>query len=89
MLFRSSGAANFAITLPVNAAKNGLMTCGYVVKADGKIYGILGRTAVNSNSLTLWTVEKEIKALDKDSPMGAGQWLSSNVIYITGTYQTV
>ena len=85
----ASGASNFAITLPVNAAKNGLMTCGYVVKSDGKLYGILGKTAANSNVLTLWTMEKEIKALDKDSPMGAGQWSTSSAIYLTGTYQTV
>ena len=85
----TSGASNFAITLPVNAAKNGLMTCGYTVKSDGKIYGILGKTAANSNVLTLWTVEKEIKALDKDSPFGAGAWLTSYTIYLTGTYQTI
>ena len=85
----ASGASNFAITLPVNAAKNGLMTIGYVVKADGKIYGIQGKTAANSNILTLWTIEKEIKAVDKDSPMGGGQWLASSVMHLTGTYQTV
>ena len=85
----ASGASNFAITLPVNAAKNGLMTIGYVVKADGKIFGIQGKTAANSNVLTLWTIEKEIKAVDKDSPMGGGQWLASSVMYLTGTYQTV
>ena len=85
----TSGASNFAITLPVNAAKNGLMTCGYTVKSDGKIYGILGKTAANSNVLTLWTVEKEIKALDKDSPFGPGAWLTSYSIHLTGTYQTV
>ena len=85
----ASGASNFAITLPVNAAKNGLMTIGYVVKADGKIFGIQGKTAANSNILTLWTIEKEIKAVDKDSPMGGGQWLASSVMHLTGTYQTV
>ena len=85
----ASGASNFAITLPVNAAKNGLMTIGYVVKADGKIFGIQGKTAANSNVLTLWTIEKEIKAVDKDSPMGGGQWLASSVMHLTGTYQTV
>ena len=85
----ASGASNFAITLPINAAKNGLMTCGYVVKADGKIYGITGRTTANSNSLTLWTTEKEIKALDRDTPLGASGWLVSTTIHLTGTYQTV
>lgn len=85
----TSGTSNFAITLPVNSAKNGLITGGYVVKSDGKIYGILGKTTINSNSLTLWTMEKEIKAIDKDSPLGANGWLTTSFIYITGTYQTI
>lgn len=85
----ASGASNFAITLPVNAAKAGLIIGGHVVKSDGKIYGIIGKTTVNSNILTLWTTEKEIKALDKDTPLGASGWTTSQSFVFTGTYQTV
>ena len=85
----ASGASNFAITLPVNAAKAGLMTVGHVVKSDGKIYAILGKTSANSNLLTLWSNEKEIKAFDKDTPLGANGWTTSQSFSLTGTYQTV
>ena len=85
----ASGTSNFAITLPVNAAKAGLIIGGHVTKSDGKIYGIIGKTTVNSNILTLWTTEKEIKALDKDTPLGASGWTTSQSFVFTGTYQTV
>jgi hypothetical protein len=85
----TSGTSNFAITLPVNAAKAGLIMGGHVTKSDGKIYGIIGKTTANSNILTLWTTEKEIKALDRDTPLGASGWTTSYSFVFTGTYQTV
>jgi hypothetical protein len=88
----------FYITLPRNAAKSCFIYGGLTFEtssgtgadlAGSKYESIIGKTTAGTNTLHLFSNEKEPKPFDYDRPFGAGKWATSkgSTLTFTGIYE--